>query len=198
MKLFKVCFFLYPHGTTMYSNTLKAAKAIKSNQIKLEINSPNPKLRHTLSQGNRMAWLFLISLKICQGSFNLWAFLIWFTNPKGRKDHLLWPPKGKSTILLPFSYFYHIDLQSWQSKEIQQVFFYRLSLQLLLELSVPLTFKFSLNRFWNSCSTILPWTDVKLNQPSVTRDIPFIFVKYRKYSWQPSNFLEFPISQDLL
>lgn len=34
MKLFEACFSLYPHRTTMYSSTLKAAKAIKSNQIK--------------------------------------------------------------------------------------------------------------------------------------------------------------------
>lgn len=33
-EAFRSLFFLYPHRTTVYSNTLKAAKAIKSNQIK--------------------------------------------------------------------------------------------------------------------------------------------------------------------
>lgn len=71
--------------------------------------------------------------------------------------------------------------------------FDKLSLQPLLELSIPLASEFSPDTSWNSCSAILPWTEVKLNQPSVPRNIPFIFLKYRKYIWQPSNFLEFPL-----
>lgn len=169
----------------MYSTHLKLQKP---NQIKEKINTQNPKLSHALSQGNRVAWLFLFELAHSRhGSFNLRAFLIWFTNPKGRKDHLIWLLKAISTVA------FITQTCSLDRAKKTSSLFDKLSLQLLLELSIPLASKFSLDRSWNSCSAILPWTDVKLNQPSVPRDIPFIFLKYRKYSWQPSNFLEFPL-----
>lgn len=62
MQLFEVCLASLPPQNFNVLTALTAAKPIKTNKIKQEINTQTPKLSPTLSQGIRGAWLFLFEL----------------------------------------------------------------------------------------------------------------------------------------